>query len=216
MEISKRLIASAMLYGLCSIAHAVPIIGDSVGLVASESTVTFSEAPTTDNQVLTNEFAALGVTLENFGIDKNDQFGIVSGGSTGFAGDYLVWGASSFPTATPLTISFTGQVTDAAFATVDAGHTFTFSAFLDGGLVESFNTAVASKPGSGFMGFTGILFDSIVITPDAGSNVLAIDTLLFNTQQEAPIPPTPALIGIGLIVLGFYRGKFDLKRRLTS
>ena len=100
------------------------------------------------------------------------------------------------------------QRTAAAFATVDQNNIWLIEALLGGNVVESFSTTISVIPGSGFMGFNGILFDSIRLTTSSGISALAIDTLQFNdTQAGVPAPATLALLGIGLLGLGWSRRK---------
>jgi hypothetical protein len=195
----------ATLWGFTGTAHALPIIGSPTGLAGATDTITFSEGTTVDNQTITNEFAAFGATFQNFGIDKDNQFTIV--GSTGFVGDYLAAGIDpDFPQPQPHIINFNNIVTGATFATVDAGNTWLIEALSGGSVVESFSTVIDSIPGSGFMGFTGISFDSIRLTTDSETAALAIDTLQFNDSQSGvPAPATLALFGIGLVSLGWSR-----------
>ena len=176
-----------------------PIIGSSTGLAGTKSTISFSEATTVDNQVITNEFAAFGASFSNFGIDKNNQYGLADSVTPGFSGDYLAAGGFGFPPTTPHSISFTTNVTEAAFAVVDGGNTFNFSAYLDDTLVESFSVLVNFVPGSGYMGFSESLFNRIEITPLAGGLAnIAIDDLQFNPAKSVPVPATIGLFGLAL------------------
>jgi hypothetical protein len=183
-----------------------PIIGSPTGLAGPKSTISFSEATTADNQVITNEFAAFGASFSNFGIDKNNQFGIADSVTPGFSGDYLAAGGFGFPDTTPHSIKFTTDVTEAAFAVVDGGNTYSFSAYLDDTLIESFSALVNFVPGSGYMGFSESLFNRIEVTPlFAGLKNIAIDDLQFKPAASVPTPATIGLFSLALAGMGWSR-----------
>lgn len=183
-----------------------PIIGSTTGLAGPKSTISFSEATTVDNQVITNEFAAFGASFSNFGIDKNNQFGLADSVTPGFSGDYLAAGGFGFPDTTPHSIKFTTDVTEAAFAIVDGGNSYSFSAYLDDTLIESFSVLVNFVPGSGYMGFSESLFNRIEVTPlFGGLKNLAIDDLQFKPAESVPTPATIGLFGLALAGMGWSR-----------
>jgi hypothetical protein len=179
------------------------LVGGAVGLSSPTSVITFDELGNLQNQVITNQFAALGATFENFGWDDAT---LGQNGSTGFSGGDLVNGFAPFPTAVPMVISFNTMVTAAAFAAVDQGGTFTLNAYLggtSGTLVDSFNITVPGNPGAGFIGFAKEEFDTIQVTP-MGQSAMAIDTLQLDAVPE---PTSIMLLGTITVVIGI------LKRR---
>jgi len=72
-------------------------------------------------------------------------------------------------------------------------------------VVDSFTTIIDFIPGSGFMGFTGISFDAVRLTTQDELSALAIDNLQY--RVDVPAPATLALLGIGLMSLGWSRRK---------
>jgi hypothetical protein len=204
-KIAPALSVTLVLLTTPSVVLATPIIGSATGIASPTYTITFTEGTTVDNQIITNEFSAYGASFLNFGIDKNNQYTIA--GSTGFVGDYLIGGFAPWPTGTPYEINFTTAVTDAAFATVDQNTSFTFDAYLGGNLVETFSQNIAFIPGSGFMGFSNSLFDSIKITSATNGSAFAIDSLQFKAPAVVPTPATLALFCLGFVGLGWSRRK---------
>ncbi|HLO85634.1 MAG TPA: PEP-CTERM sorting domain-containing protein [Nostocaceae cyanobacterium] len=188
-------------------AEAAIITGGPVGLTNPTNVVNFDELGNLQGQVITNQFAPFGVTFSNNFLWDNATLG--QAGSTGFSGGDL---RSPFP-GTSRVISFSNPVTDAAFAAVDQGAILTVSAWLggvNGTLVESFRQPIPRNPGSGFIGFKDILFDTIQLNINSG---ISIDTLQFNTAPKpdpTPVPEPASLIGI--LGLGAF-GLTSLRKR---
>lgn len=156
-------LAGGVLFLSVGIAHAAQITGGPTGLVGPQQTITFDEIVLPQFAAVTNQFAAFGVTFTGVDIDISNNTGVIP--STGFAGSYLI---SNIQTSIPpIVISFSGPVTDAAFASTDSGPVWTIAAYLGGTgglLVDTFNIGIPSPPGIGFLGFTGLLFDTITVT----------------------------------------------------
>lgn len=75
--------------------------------------------------------------------------------------------------------------------------TSTFTALLNGSVVESFSASTDTTSADNFFGFTGITFDEIRI--DAGGNdVMALDNLQLGTTS-VPEPTSMALLGLASI-----------------
>ena len=206
----KRLLPSLLVFaflGHGALASASPILGGPTGLVSPDFVITFDELGNLQSQVITNQFTTFGVTVTGAWWD-NANLG--QAGSTGFAGGDLVTGTVGGQlSATTIVLSFGSLVTGAAFAAVDQGGSFTVSSFVGGTggtLVETFNTAIPTNPGIGFLGFQNSLFDTISITP-AGSSLLSIDTL---QVAAVPEPATLLLLGTGL---GAVAARRRLKKR---
>ncbi len=201
------LMALALLLGGVGQASAGPITGGPTGLASPQTTITFDGLGLPDFTPITTQFAGSGVTFQNFGYGNNDKG---EAGSTGFSNEDLYSGAL-FGLSGPAVISFTNPVSAAAFAIVDQGDTFTFSAFLGGvggTLVDTFTTTVPFNPGQGFVGFQGEIFDTIVFT-SVNNSVLAIDNLQFNSAAAVPEPASMTMLGIGAASLVGY----GLRRR---
>ena len=141
-------------------AHAVPIVGSPTGLAAPGTSLTFSEVVFPNNTTITNQFQGFGVIFSS-NIKYNPQ-------TTAFpniVGNRL---GNFFPIVDQFTVSFTSDVAAAAFAMVTNPGTSTFTALLDGAVVESFAAATNFNSASDFYGFSGITFDQIRV--DVGGN----------------------------------------------
>ncbi len=165
-------------------AYSAPVWKSATGLSGATNTISFSEVTTVDNQNITNEFAALGVTIQNFGIEKDDEQGIVSNATYGFSGDYLMAGIDPFYSLQPpYVFSFNAPVRGAAFVAIGQSSDWLVEAYLDGNLIESFSAMIGGMANAAFWGFTDVTFDTIRLTEVYGSadwsTALAIDTLQF-------------------------------------
>ncbi|GAX34498.1 hypothetical protein NIES3585_04990 [Nodularia sp. NIES-3585] len=190
-------------------AEASTITGGSTGLTNPTNVINFNELGNLQNQVITNQFAAFGVTFSNNFLWDNATFG--QAGSTGFNGGAL---RSPFP-GTSRVISFLNPVTDVAFAAVDQNNILSVKAWLGGvggTLVESFNQQIAFNPGTGFIGFKNILFDTIELNISSG---ISIDTLQFNSAPTTPTSvPEPTTL-MGILGLGAF-GVTSLRKRKAT
>lgn len=189
--------ASASALALGSL-PAATILGSPTGLAGPHSTITFDEVGgMIQDQGVTSEYSAFGATFSGGFHWNNNLYG--SDGSTGFAGANLsnIFSNGGAYEAGPIfTIRFGGPVSEAAFAFVDQGNSFTVDAMLGATVVESFSRFIpGNPPGDGFDGFTGIVFDSIRIQNDSNS-AFAIDTLQF-----VPVPE-PGIACFALAALG--------------
>ena len=187
---------------LASAANAAFIV-NSTGITSPVTTVTFSEVALTNGTVVTNQFLGLGV---EFGaLSPTD--GLYFGSSAGSPGAGLL---NYFPdTYNPFVISFSSAVTEAAFEMVTNGTTDTFSALLNGIVVE---TATQITGGFLFYGFTGIVFDEIRIGigGDVGTGNgrhMRLDNVQIGAAALVTEPSTFAIFALGLIGLASRRFK---------
>ena len=169
---------------------------NGTGLASPAAVVDFDGAGLTAGAIVTNQFASQGVT---FGPNLyfNSQ-GPVS--FPGISGDYL---ANFNPLVNPFSLLFAMDQTDVAFGFATNVANTTLTAFLNGVIVESFQTPTTSNnAGTAFLGFTGILFDEIQIS--VSSSLALVDNIQLGTVAPVPLPAAlplllAALAGAGLL-----------------
>ena len=113
----------------------------------------------------------------------------------------------------PFSITFSEDQSAAAFAMVtDIGGTSTFTALLDGAVVESFSTATAFNDSNNFYGFSDIVFDEINVSVVSSDNAMILDNLQTQASATAAVPfefsPT-----LGLLLAGGLWGGSHLHRK---
>lgn len=174
---------------IVSTANAAPIIASPTGLASPDSTVTFSEVALANGTLITNQFAAYGVTFA--GAYMNPQGGFITPPN---AGNFQ---QPDGPTvfSNPFSIFFNTPQEAAAFEYLSNPGTTLFEARLNGNLVESFSTATALSPL--FYGFQSIVFDEIRVTAPLSTNQAA----LFDTiQLQAAEVPEPASLALWSLI----------------
>lgn len=172
---------------------------NNTGLTAPGATITFSEVVLPPETPVTNQFAAFGATFApNLFYNTQPLF---------FPTESLANFDSFGNTNNPASILFTQDVTAAAVAVQTNTGTTTFTALLNGSVVETFTapTTLSLLPdtsqASNFYGFTNITFNELQILSDTG--FFQIDNLQFTapTAGAIPEPGTLALLGTGVLPL---------------
>ena len=183
---------------LPSLGNATPVIRQATGLASPDVTVDFGESLYASGTIITNEFAVDGVT---FGPDYAYRDGL--SGHPALTRGYLQNTTSGNQ---PGSIFFATDVTAVAFSYTSNIANTTFSAYLDGVLVESFTApteGTTTAGGSGlYHGFEGIVFDEIRMELDIANTLMTVDNLQYVVVPE---PSTALLFGIGLGCLGWRR-----------
>ncbi len=204
----KRVLTAALLASLAfaAPAFAAPIIASSNGIAAPAQTITFDELVFPANTLITNQYAALGVTFTS-GLRYSPQTGFpnITGNTLGNFSPYV---------AGPYTLSFSSLQSSAAFAMVSNSSVYTFQSFLGASLVESFDSVIGASSASNFFGFSGSNFDSIRITSNSNDSFL-IDNLKLSSVGAVPEPTTWMLMLLGMVGIGFsMRRKSDTELRV--
>ncbi len=183
-----KILTTGLLAFLSLSASAATIV-NSFGLASPITTVTFSELSFPSGTVITNQFAPFGVTTSGH---KYDSQGASS--FPGISGDYI--GVS---TTVPFVLSFNGPVNAAAFGYAKNPTTVLVEALLGGSVVESFSQAVTyDNANTAYLGFTGIVFDSIRVTADANEGL--VDNVQIGEAQVQGVPE-PATFGLVSVAL---------------
>jgi hypothetical protein len=193
-----------MVAGAClavsGIANAT-FIDNATGLASPVTTVTFSEISLSNGTVVTNQFSAFGVEFGSLSATE----GLYFYSNAGSPGPGL---RNYFPdTYNPFVITFDTAVSEAAFEMTTNGTTDTFTALLNGAVVETISTGTGSFS---FYGFSGIVFDEIRvgIGGDVGNGNgrhMRLDNVQIGATVSVPEPSIIALFAAGLVGIGFAR-----------
>jgi hypothetical protein len=182
-------------------AQATPLINNT-GLVSPVQTLTFSEVSLPSESPVTDEYAGFGVTFSpGLFYDTQPIF---------FPTASLANFDLSGTVNNPVSILFSQDLTEVAFALQTNLGITTFTALLDSIVVESFtaDTTLSVLPdtsqASNFYGFTNITLDEIRISPD--TPYFQVDNLQVSVSS-IPEPGTLCLLGLG------FAGIFLSRRR---
>jgi hypothetical protein len=184
-------------------AQATPLINNT-GLVSPVQTLTFSEVSLPSESPVTDEYAGFGVTFSP-GLFYNTQPDFFP--TESLANFVSVFGGQ---VNNPVSILFSQDLTEVAFALQTNLGITTFTALLDSIVVESFTaeTTLSVLPdtsqASNFYGFTNITLDEIRISPD--TPYFQVDNLQVSVSS-IPEPGTLCLLGLG------FAGIFLSRRR---
>ena len=187
-------------------ATAAPIqigIGDFSG---SEPVLDFEEF-TGNVDVISDQFAALGVSFNSIPVEPHADYGPTFAAAVApFAGVNALFQGLK---ATGEEISFASAVTRVGFNFgSNVNINVPFETYLGGVLTGSFNliTSTNTMPFFGFEDLAGI--DRIVFLPELERGFVSqIDNLRWEGQVSVPEPGTLALLGIGLLGIGLARRK---------
>ena len=172
--------------------QADPIIYSSAGLSNFAQVITFEEAALSQNEPVTNQFAAFGVTFS--GAFANPDPRSYPNLSDNRIGNFI---PNTF--ARPFSISFAGVQNQAAFALVTAPGISTITSFLNGVPVETFSVTTDGTAANNFFGFQNSAFNQIQISVASFDQALLLDNLQSTSAPTAtPEPAAILLLGTGL------------------
>ena len=177
-------------------AMGAPVANTATGLVSPDVYIGFNESTA---ETLAADLALVGVTLSpNFLFQSFCTTVNNNGACLNSASPSINPGAYS--------ISFGTRVREAGFFLTTQPGTTTFSALLDGVLVESYSAPTnRSVPLSNFYGFQAIEFDEIRFSISAANFSFNLDQLQFSTVTPVPGPASALLLMSGLVGLGLAR-----------
>jgi len=203
--IARASFAVALLAGIATGIDAAPIINNT-GVVSPDVTITFSEHVFATETLITSQYADLGVEFDaGLYYDVQPEFF-----PEHFLANFSFEGGQTF---NPASITFTAPVSAAALALQSNPGTTTFTALLNGVVVESFSagTALSVLPdlshASDFYGFSGILFDELRIETD--TEFFQLDNVQYTAVPE---PASLLLLGTGIATLAARRARRTARR----
>ncbi len=189
------------LYLLFSVPTFAGTLNNGSGLSSPSETITFSEDVLPNGTLVTNQWAAFGVTFSGLtynGTNAGPFPNVDSNDLSNFDTSGTVLGNGN-----PFSIFFTTPQTAVAFALITDTGTSTITAKLNGVTVDSFSPSTTFNSSTDFYGFTNETFNEIDVQVSASpSDAARIDNLQIGTATVAtPEPSGFLLLMTGLATL---------------
>jgi hypothetical protein len=171
------------------------------GLNNPTQTITFDEIDFPIGTEITTQYSGLGVTFSNLFVytEREGSFNLNDNILSNF--DITLSGPYG-----PFSINFLQQQTAVAFALITNEGISTFTALLNGVVIETFNAETQLELTDNFYGFSGILFDEIQVNPGGSNTAAGIDNLQLSPLTSTSVPETSSLLGLlsmGALSIGF-------------
>ena len=203
LTITKKLlmlsisVASLAIGGMSSkSAQAAPFKRDT-GLTNPDQTLIFDEIVLARHAIVTDQYSGLGIEFSPgliYNIQENlrDSFYNVGGNRIGnFPRAVLNYNAIN-----PFSIKFLEEQREVAFAMIANPGISSFTALLNGSVVETFSTFTISVSPDNFYGFTDIVFDEVQIKVGGLGEPMLLDNLQTIKASEKSVSELTNILGI--------------------
>lgn len=209
-------LALAALFGAFALGAQAAIVVATSGITGATQTQTFASPSLGDGTVVTNQFAGLTISPTAGGAVRYNGCGSGAFGAELPSANYIGTfgpGCSVNSVDDSFSMVFDQAVSAASFALRDyrAGGTNTFTALLDGVVVDTFAHDATTDYGAGgyifsqtspvYLKFTGTVFNEIRYRENGAQGYVILTNVAWTTASSVPEPGSLALAGLALSAL---------------